>query len=198
MKLISISGLDGSGKSTQIKSLQKYLEAQDKKVAYFHAVQFSVANILQKQKTKNKKQETAVAVTKASRFRIWLRKLAFSVDLLRFRKYLKKMEREGCDFLLSDRYFYDNLINIFYLSGAKPADRMLLSKGKRIVRPEHAFYLSADPEQIMRRERVPEQGLAYLQEKKALFDQAAPLWKLKTIDGNRDKEEIAAEIRALL
>ncbi|HLN19060.1 MAG TPA: hypothetical protein VK255_02730, partial [Patescibacteria group bacterium] len=37
MNIITISGLDGSGKSTQIDMLKSFLESQGKKVFYFHA-----------------------------------------------------------------------------------------------------------------------------------------------------------------
>ena len=44
LKLITISGLDGSGKSTQIEFLKDYLKSQDKTFFYFHAVDFSIGN----------------------------------------------------------------------------------------------------------------------------------------------------------
>ncbi|MFZ5981968.1 MAG: hypothetical protein ACOYS2_00100 [Patescibacteria group bacterium] len=43
MKIITISGVDGSGKSTQIKMLTEHLRGQGLKVFYFHAVEFSLA-----------------------------------------------------------------------------------------------------------------------------------------------------------
>jgi len=100
------------------------------------------------------------------------------------------------DYLISDRYFYDSIINIEYLSYTK--NPTILKPGLRIVpKPEVALYLQTDPEQIMQRERKPDQGLEYLKTKKDLYDKFAQEVELKIIDGNRNKEEIFEEIKNL-
>jgi thymidylate kinase len=43
--LITLSGLDGSGKSTQIEFLKNYLKSQDKTFFYFHGAGFSVSSL---------------------------------------------------------------------------------------------------------------------------------------------------------
>ena len=187
MNIISISGLDGSGKSTQIELLKKHLESRGNKVFYFHAVQFSIAN-----RKKSTSGRQVKSVTQANWPQIQLRKIALLVDLVRFRSLAKKLARQGYDYILSDRYFYDSIINIAYLSRSKRFIEF------PVARPDHAFYLQVNPEIILQRERTPDQGQTYLQRKKELLDTYAKKKKLTVVDGNRSQHSIASEIQTLV
>lgn len=191
MKILTLSGVDGSGKSTQLALLKKKLEEEGKKVAYFHAVDFSLAKRLSK-KTATNTSAPEKAVTEASWLSVLLRKILLPIDLLRFRFYANKLESQGTDYLLSDRYFYDTLINIEYL--AKERSVVPAAVFCFLIKPDIAFYIDLPGEAIMARERAPEQGLAYLEKKRRLFMQNITRWDLTVIDGNRDQETIFQDI----
>lgn len=179
LKIITISGLDGSGKTTQCDLLEKDLTDRGQKVYRFHAVEFSLAQKVARPVNTGSKKSTSV--TKSGPFKIWLRKIILRIDLFRFKRFLEELDSNGYTVLLSDRYFYDSLINIAYL-----ADENWLSK-TAIKKPDAAIYLKVSPEKIMKRKRKPDQGIDYLKAKAVYYGLLAREFDLHTISGNGSK-----------
>ena len=193
MRVITISGLDGSGKSTQVARLRARFEAEGKRVEYFHAVHFSVAQAprrLRGARGGSPEASERAAVTTASGPAIALRKLVLRVDLVRYRSLLRRLAREGVDVLVSDRFYYDNLVNIAFL------ERSAAFLPVTPARPDVAIYLRAEPEAIMGRERAPEQGLDYLVAKRALYDALAERFALTVVDGSGTPDAVSSAVAA--
>ena len=112
MKIITISGLDGSGKSTQIEMLKNYLESEGKKVFYFHAIQFGIANRISSLSCCHNKKSASKSNTKSGKLGILLRKVFLKIDICRFEKLVKKLLENAQikqltpELLLEDRTLY--------------------------------------------------------------------------------------------
>ncbi len=198
MKLITISGLDGSGKTTQLDLIEEKLKNKFQ-VKRFHMVTFSIANKILKKKTSSSRSK---AQNKAGFFGIFLRKIAIIIDVFRFRfYYLVKTHENKINYIIVDRYFYDQIVNIKYLDSKnswkkKPFWQAIVEN--QLIEPSLKIYLKITPEKILERDRKIEQGKDYLINKNNLYDYFSTKWKLTKIDGNNSKPKIQQKINQLI
>jgi thymidylate kinase len=196
MQLITISGLDGSGKTTQINKLKKYLEGEKKRVYFFHIITFSIAN---KYLGKKKSALTpAKAITSATPLAIILRKFALIIDAFRFTQFMHVLKMNNLyDYVLTDRYFYDQIVNIRYLE--KSSQQETIPFWQRITeklmkQPTKSFFMKVSPEVATSRDREVEQGKQFLIDKQAIFDKFMKHWGIQIIHGENSPGEVFAEI----
>lgn len=201
MQLITISGLDGSGKTTQLDLLEKELK-KDFKVERLHMIDFSIANKILKRKKSSTDNKKSKAQTQAGFWGVFLRKIAITIDVFRFRVYYQvRVFENKLDYLLADRYFYDQIANIKYLDLKKKTKKQSVWQTiaeNHIIQPNLRIYLKIDPEKILTRSKKIEQNQDYLFQKNRLYNFFAKKWKLTTIDGQAKKSEIQANIKKLL
>jgi len=187
--LISFSGLDGAGKSTQIENLRERLFAAGLSVklltywddvvvmtryreAFVHKVYGSEKGVGAPNKPVNRRDKNV---------RTWYLTIArhalYLLDAVHLRMVVRQALRSGNDVVMIDRYVYDELAN---LPLERPMTRAFLALLKRIAPlPDLAYLLDADPEAAHKRK--PEYPVSFMHKCRAAYYRLASLLGTMTI-----------------
>jgi thymidylate kinase len=169
-KIISFSGIDGAGKSTQISALKtclaenglhvKSLEFWDDVVVFSRFREFMSYKAFkgdqgigspEKPLNRRDKNVTSWPVTA-------MRLFFYLADSAHLRLVLERMKGSGADVVICDRYIYDELANL-------PLNRWFARAFVRLAlwispQPDAAFLIDADP--VAARARKPEYPLEFI------------------------------------
>lgn len=169
-RLISFSGIDGAGKSTQIAQLRASLEAlqQEVKIVTFWDDVAVLKRLREDAGHRVFKGDKGVGTPEAPIARrdknvrspamTLIRLGIYLLDAISLRRMARRALRSGADVVIFDRYLYDELAN---LNLARRAIRAYVRALTRLVpRPHAALILDADP--VVARARKPEYPLDFL------------------------------------
>jgi thymidylate kinase len=175
--LISFSGLDGSGKTTQITNARAVLAElglSDRLLAFWDNV---VVGCRWREGFVHKVYKSEIGVgapgkpvnRRDKNVRKWYLSLArhglYLMDALHLCWVVAMAKREGADVIILDRYVYDELANL-------PLDNALTRAYVRFVdafipRPDIAFLLDADP--VAANARKPEYPVDFMRQNRARY-----------------------------
>lgn len=168
--MVSFSGVDGAGKSTQIQALASYLRHQGLRVAViaFWDRVACFTNLRENAGHRIFKGEKGIGSPEApvnrrdKNVRTWpmacVRLGLYLFDAFATRRVVREVLRSGVDFVIFDRYIYDELANLNLRNWLMRAYARLIMK--IVARPDVSFLLDADP--LMARARKPEYPLEFI------------------------------------
>ena len=176
-RLVSFSGIDGAGKSTQIEMLRERLNQDGFRVsqlAFWDDVAMLTGLREYSGHTLFKGEKGVGSPTKPvnrrdKNVRSWymtvVRFALYFLDAVSLCIVVAKQRRAGADVVIFDRYLQDQLANLNLRSGiGRVYARLLLAMTPQ---PDVAYLLDADPAQA--RERKPEYPVDFLQQSRAAY-----------------------------
>jgi thymidylate kinase len=169
-KLVSFSGIDGAGKSTQIDALLRYLDDRghrfklytfwDDVVAFSSYREHLSLCIFKGEKGVGSPDRPIARRDKnvTARYMILFRLFLYILDAFRLSAVTSRRAAKDVEFVIFDRYIYDELANL-------PLQHWLIRFYVRLLlyfvpRPDLALLLDADPENAI--SRKPEYPLEFV------------------------------------
>ena len=169
-KLVSFSGIDGAGKGTQIEALRTRLQEAGLRVLLITFWEDVACLTGIREATGHKlfqgdkgvgtpdapinRRDKNVQSRLMSGLRLWL----YCIDAISLRRVVAKALRSGANFVICDRYIYDELANLpFNNRAARVYVRFIM---KLAPTPDLSYLLDADP--VQARARKPEYPLDFL------------------------------------
>jgi thymidylate kinase len=187
--LISFSGVDGSGKSTQIESLRSALQAAGLKTTLLAFWDNVVVGVKYREGFVHKvyKSERGIGAPgkpvnrRDKNVRGWHLTLArhflYLLDAVHLRSVVARAKRTGVDVVILDRYIYDELSN---LNLSNSLSRSFIRFVHRFVpRPDIAYLLDADP--VAAYARKPEYPVDFMKKCRRAYFELAGILKTMTI-----------------
>lgn len=169
-RFVSFSGVDGAGKSTQIAALRNWLEAQGlrvKTITFWDNIA-TLTGIREGAGHKIFKGEKGVGSPEApvnrrdKNVQSWpmtcVRFGLYTLDAFSTRRHVKKALAGDADFIIFDRYIYDQFANLELRNGFVRA--WVTALMKIVPRPDISYVLDADPQAA--RARKPEYPLDFI------------------------------------
>jgi len=203
--LISFSGMDGAGKSTQIQMLCDQLAAAGHsllQLAFWdHVVAFPTWRAGFSHKFLKSDGRVGTPERPANRNdknnRAWYlilgRSGLFFFDAWNLRRIVRRAQKNDVQFIIFDRYIYDQLATLPLDSAwARAYARIVL---KLTPRPDVAYVLDAEPEAA--RKRKPEYPLDFLYKYRRSYHELAKLGRLALIPPMSQEDVHQAIVRRL-
>jgi thymidylate kinase len=176
--VITFSGIDGAGKTTQIERLSSSLQKQGLRVLrlsfWDHVAVWSKVRAGAGQESEelghaDRMAERSFSPKNNKHVRKWYLSAAraglYLLDVARLRRLLASQQTKGSDVVIFDRYVYDQIANIYSQSFVARGYAKILLKGAPV--PDLAFILDASPAAAFARK--PEYPLEFMHENRQNF-----------------------------
>ncbi len=208
MQVISFSGLDGAGKTTQIKLLHNYLTQRGKRISiltmyddisvarrirkFFSLKRLRSNNFSSETRIHNKSQSFRKDKNTFSLSKLILRMLTYLLDSISLHIAIWK-HKNKYDIIIFDRYIYDSLVNLLTYTEHPIVKYYIHVLCLLSPRPDTIIFLSTTPEIAFARK--PEYPKEYLKKRYVAYKKMFSSYIKDAIFADGQIEETFSKIK---